>query len=218
MRKIYYSSSGTPQDYPFDISGKKRMALGEAIHSMLHDKFKKAGILVDYYNSDGSINMDWKDSTKQDLEFPLVSPELFIKKGKVDAVMIIDGELWLAEYKSINLKGFTSLMQPKSDHLIQAVTYWYVFNQHLAEGKFSHIKELQGFTKAKGVRWLYINKDDTEMKEFIMTEGDDVFRKIVEKIMTVRSMYDSKTLPPKTQDFCYSCPWRNKCKKNQNIE
>lgn len=217
LRKVYYSSASVPEDYAFDLNGKKRMKLGDAIHEMLHDTYKQAGILIEYYNPDGSINMDWKNPTKEDREFPLVCPELFIKKGKIDAVMIIDGELWLGEYKSINMNGFSSLNGPKSDHIVQAVTYWYVFNKLLSEGKFSHIRELSGFTKAKGARWLYVNKDDTEMKEFTMTEGDQVFTQIVEKIMAVRSAFEQKALPPKTEDWCRSCNWRDKCKKNFNI-
>ncbi len=217
LRKIYYISASVPEDYGFDLSGKKRMKLGDSIHSMLHDTFKQAGILIEYYNPDGSYNKDWKDPSKLDLEFPLVCEDLHIKKGKVDAIMIIDGELWIGEYKSINMNGFQSLQSAKSDHIIQAVTYWYVFNKLLAEGKFAHIKELQGFTKAKGVRWLYVNKDDTEMKEFTMTEGDQVFRQIVDKIMTVKDHYDKKVLPPKTEDWCRTCSFRDKCKKNFNI-
>lgn len=193
------------------------MKLGDAVHEMLHSVFKQSGILVEYFNPDGSITMDWKDPSKEDREFPLVSPDLHIKKGKVDAVMIIDGELWIGEYKSINMNGFQNLSAPKDDHVIQAVTYWYVFNKMLAEGAFSHIPQLAGFTKAKGVRWLYVNKDDTAMKEFTMTEGDETFTKIVEKILTVKSMFDSKTLPEKTLDWCRSCSYRDKCKKNYNI-
>ncbi len=217
LRKVYYASAMVPEDYGFDIAGKKRMKLGDSIHDMLSSTFRKAGIIVDYYNPDGSFIVDWKDKTKFDKEFPLVCEDLHIKKGKVDAVCIIDGQLWLGEYKSINERGFGSLSEPKSDHIIQAVVYWYVFNMLLAEGKFAHIKELEGFTKAVGVRWLYVNKNDTEMKEYTMTQGDKVFTEIVEKIMMIKNHYDNKILPPKTDDWCNSCSWRDKCKKNYNI-
>lgn len=216
-RKIYYSAASVPEDYSFDLQGKRRMKLGDAIHEMLHETFKKAGILIEYYNPDGTFRKDWKDPSKLDLEFPLKCDDLFIKSGKIDAVMIIEGELWLGEYKSINLNGFSNLNEPKSEHIVQAVTYWYVFNLLLAEGKFAHIKELAGFTKAKGVRWLYVNKDDTSMKEFTMTEGDAIFTNIVDKIMKIREAWVTKTLPPKTKDWCQSCNWRDKCAKNFNI-
>ena len=215
MRKCYYSSSGVPEDFPFPLDGKKRMKLGDAVHDMLHEVFKEAGVLIEYYNPDGSIQKDW--TGKNDFEFPLTSPELFIKKGKVDAIVILDGKLWVVEYKSINSNGFNELAQPKGEHIIQATTYYYVFNQHLQEGKFSHIKELQGFTKAEGVRYLYVNKDDTNFKEFVYSDTDFIFQQIVQKIVDLKQAFDSKTLPPKTQDWCQSCSWRNKCKQNFNI-
>lgn len=214
MRKIFYSSGMVERDYDFDILGKKRMALGDAIHDMLKKVLGKSGALINYYNPDGSFNKHWK-TLEPDYEFPLRSPELFVESGKIDAVMIIDGKLWIAEFKSINARGFAGLVAPKPDHLIQGCTYYFVFNQYLAEGKFAHIKELAGFTKAEGVIYLYVNKDDTEMKEFETTELDVTFQRIVAKIYQAKENYDNQVLPPKTQDYCYSCPWRDKCAKNQ---
>lgn len=215
-RKIYYSSAGVEEDYGFDVAGRKRMALGDSIGEMLHSTFKKAGVVVPYVNPDGSVHKKFGFAEETE-EFPVECEDIYIKNGYIDDVMIIDGELWIAEYKSINLKGFSGLMSAKTDHVIQGVIYWYIFNLLLAEGKFSHIPQLQGFTKAKGVRWLYVNKDDTNMIEFTMTEGDEFFSQIVNKIMASRKNYDTKTLPPKTPEFCNTCNWRDKCKKNFNI-
>lgn len=215
-RKIYYSSAGVEEDYDFDLAGKKRMALGDSIEDMLTKVFRKSGILIDYVNPDGSVHrkFGFADETTQ---FPVECEDLFVKNGYIDAVMVLDGELWLADYKSINLNGFGGLATGKMDHIIQLVTYWYIFNLMLSEGKFSHIEKLQGFDKAKGIRLLYINKDDTEMKEYTMTDGDQIFSQIVNKIMATRKNYETKTLPPKTPDWCNTCNWRDKCKKNFNI-
>lgn len=216
-RKIYYSSAGVEEDYGFDLPGRKRMALGDAIGAMLHDTYKKAGIVVPYVNPDGTPHRKFGFAEITE-EFPLECSDIFIKHGYIDDVVIIDGELWIAEYKSTNQNGFNGLTTAKVDHIIQGVIYWYVFNLLLAEGKFSHIPQLEGFTKAKGVRWLYVNKDDTDMREFTMTEGDEFFAQIVNKIMNAKRNYDTKTLPPKTPDWCNSCNWRDKCKKNFNID
>lgn len=214
LRKIYYTSAGVTEDYGFPLDGKKRMVLGDAIHEMLHDVFTKAGILIPYVNEDGTTPVDFNG--KLDHEFPLTSTDLFIKKGKIDAIFLIDGVLWVGEYKSINLKGFKDLMYPKPDHIIQAVTYLYLFNQALAEGKFKHITQLDGLTAAVGVRFLYVNKDDTSMKEFTIKETDHVFQQIVEKIFTIKDHYDRKALPLKTEDWCKSCNFRDKCRKEFN--
>lgn len=225
MRKIYYTSAGMTPDYGFPLDGKLRMLMGDAIHDIMAKVLRESGALIDYHNPDGTIPRDFKgknpDGTviygDENREFPISFPELFITSGKIDGVVVIDGELWIAEFKSINQKGFSGLMQPKTDHMIQACSYYYIFNEHLKAGKYAHIKALDGFTEAKGVYYLYINKDDTDIKEFKTTKQDEFFAQIVQKIIDVRAAYDSKTLPPKTQDYCYSCSYRDSCKKNKNI-
>lgn len=212
MRKVFYSSGMVPKDYGFDLDGKKRMALGTAVNDMLIKTYRKSGQLVEYYNPDGTIPVKFGEP---DREFPLVDPDIYLEKGKIDAVLIIDGKLWLAEFKSINLKGAENLKVPKSDHFIQGVTYFYVFNRSLQEGKFSHIKELDGFSQAEGIIFLYVVKDNTRFVEFEFTEADQAFKRIVDKIFEAKANYDTQTLPPKTQDYCYSCPWRLKCSKEQ---
>lgn len=214
-RQILYSATGVEPDVEFPLDAKKRMKLGDSIHSMLEEVFQKAGILIKYYNPDGSIPKDHEGN--EDREFPIFCDELFIKKAKVDAVVVVDGKLYLAEYKSINLNGFSSLHAPKSDHLIQGVSYLYIFNKLLAEGWFKHIKELDGFTKAEGITFLYVCKDDTSMREFIVTNADQTFESIVNKIMRIKQYADTNTLPPCTPDWgrTCNCLWKTKSKNNQ---
>lgn len=213
LRKVFYSSTNTQEDYPFDLSSKKRMIIGDALHHKLSEIFRKAGIGIDYVNPDGSTNKD-RDGN-DDHEFIISSEDLSIKKGKIDLVSIIDGELWLGEYKSINNKGFAALDSPKSDHLIQGVIYLYLFNQMLKDGKYSHIPKLQGFQDAKGVNFFYMNKDNSEIKEFQITEASEVFRQIIKKILLVKQHFQEDKLPDKTWDFCTTCQFREKCKNNK---
>lgn len=215
MRKLYYSYNKVPEDYEFPLSAKRIMKLGDAIHDMLGDVYRRAGILIDYYNKDGKYLKDI-DGTP-DLEFPIKSKELEIKKGKIDAVMVLDNSLWLGEYKSINENGFNKLVSPKPDHFIQGITYLYVFNKMLADGEFAHIKELKDFKKAEGIKFLYVNKNNTAFKEFSCTTANEAFINIVNKIQNIKTFSENKQLPDKTPDWCNSCPWRTKCKKNYNI-
>lgn len=214
-RQIFYSATNVKPDVDFPLDGKKRMKLGDAIHAMLEDVYTEAGILIKYYNPDGSIPKDHEG--KDDREFPIFSDDLFIKKAKIDAVYIIEGKLYLGEYKSINTKGFTSLHMPKPDHLIQGVTYLYLFNKMLAEGWFKHIKELDGFTKAEGVIFLYVHKDDTDFKEFFIQNADNTFEAVVNKIFRIKQYADTNTLPPCTPDWgrTCNCGWQKKSKNNQ---
>lgn len=213
-RQIFYSATGVPEDTEFPLIAKKRMKLGDSIHAMLEDVFLEAGILVRYLNPDGSIPKDFDGHDNH--EFPVSSEELFIKSGKIDAVYIIEGKLWLGEYKSINENGFVSLYSPKPDHLIQGVTYFYIFNKMLKEGKYSHIEALKGFEKAEGIVFLYTNKNDTDMKEFRVTNADDTFSGVVNKIFKIKQYAENNVLPPCTPDYgrTCNCGWKNKSKNN----
>lgn len=212
-RKIYYSYNKVPQDQDFDPKMKRIMLLGDMFHDALKDTFREAGIMIDYYGEDHLENPD-KYKTNSDREFRLTSPDLGIKLGKIDAILKIDGKIYLGEFKSINLKGFEKLHSPKDDHLIQATLYLYIFNKMLAEGKYKHIKELDGYTQVEGIIYLYVCKDNTEMKQFAIGPYQKVFVDTVNKIESVKAHTVNKTLPPKTDDWCQSCPWAFKCKKN----
>ncbi len=213
MRKVFYSTGMVPEDFQDDVKSKKRMALGDCMHGTFKDVFRKSGKMVEYTSPDGTtpIGIDGKP----DGEFPLTCPELYIEYAKIDGVFIIDGKLWLGEFKSIKHDYFVALHSTKPEHLIQGVIYYYVFNKLLEEGKFKHIKELDGFTKAQGIIFLYANKDNQELVEFGFTEADQVFKGIVNKIMIAKHNYDHQLLPPKTPDFCRTCSWRLKCQKNE---
>lgn len=213
MRKIFYSTGMVTEDFEDDLKSKKRMALGDSIHDVLKKIYRKSGTFIEYHNPDGTIPKGING--EPDGEFPLTCPELFIEYAKIDGVFIIDGKLWLGEFKSMKHDYFIALHGVKPEHLIQGVIYYYVFNKLLAEGKFKHIKQLEGFTKAEGIMFLYANKDNQDLAEFGFTEADAVFKGIVNKILIAKHNYDNQILPPKTPDFCGTCPWRQKCKKNQ---
>ena len=216
QRQIFYSATGVPTDVPFPEIAKRRMKMGDAISDMLTDVFKESGCLVQYYNPDGSIPKHWK-TQKDDREFPIKSEDLYIDKGKIDGVFVIDGKLYLGEYKSINQNGFGTLHAPKSDHLIQGVTYLFAFNQQLKAGAYTHVKELQGFERAEGIVFVYVNKDDTDIKDFVVTSADSTFQELVKKIMTIKYYADNDILPPCTPDYgrTCNCNWKIKSKNNQ---
>lgn len=213
IRKIYYSYNKTPEDNPFPLSNSRVANLGTAIGKMLFEAYDREGIAVRYRKLDGTYEVD-RDGTP-DYEFRLTSEELGVKLGKIDLVCRLDDGLWLAEFKSINARGFGELSGPKPDHLVQGVLYLYLFNQHLKDGKFSHIPELAGYQQANGMRFVYYGKDRSELKEFVVTKADQVFVDIVNKIQTVKSYSENDELPPPTPDWCNSCAWRGRCQKNQ---
>lgn len=213
MRKLYYSYNKAPEDIPFPLTSARITNLGTAIGEMLFTAFDKEGVVVRFTKPDGTYYID-EHTGKPDYEFRLTCPELGVKLGKIDLVLILDDGLWLGEIKSINDRGFKELKGPKPDHTIQGVLYLYLFNLALKEGKFAHIPKLAKFEKANGIRFLYYWKDKSELKEFIVTSADQIFKNIVLKIETVKHYSETGVLPPPTEDYCNTCTWKFKCAKN----
>jgi CRISPR/Cas system-associated exonuclease Cas4 (RecB family) len=213
LRKIYYAVNRVEKDYEDSDDLSRICKLGDAIHDMLKDAYRKAGILIDYYSS--SLGPSGH-MTNDEREFVISDADLEINKGKIDAIFNLDGVIWIGEFKSINAKGFDYLKHPKPEHIVQATIYYYVFNRMLAEGKYSQIGALAGFKKAAGIKFVYVCKDNAKMKEFTVNPSDTLFQEIVERIEYLKAIGPNDPLPPKTEDFCGNCSYREKCKANRN--
>lgn len=214
LRKIFYSYNRVTEDFEFPLNVKRICKLGDSIHEMLSSSFRASGILVDYKNKDGSAPKSKHHPGELDFEFPIKDEDLEVS-AKIDAILLHENKIWIGEYKSINDRGFASLKAPKPDHLIQGTLYYYLFKKALNEGKFNHIKQLDGKTEIAGVKFLYVNKNNSEMKEFTCQANDELFVQIVQKMQIVKQHCESNTLPPKASDWCQSCSWRIKCKTEQ---
>ncbi len=220
MRKIYYGAFKVPKDFDVTPDIKKMGKMGDGLGTILSNAYRNQGILIDYIDEDGSIPIKFGAPNQ---EFPIKCPELGVKSGFIDGVYILNGELWLGEYKSCTDKAFPKLKKPKSPHLEQAILYLFVFNKLLKEGRYKHIKELDGFTEAIGMRFVYVDRNNMVhflMKEFVYTieQAKPIFIKTVNKINNLLEYTTKKELPPKTPEWCNTCSWRAKCSKNYNID
>lgn len=216
MRKIVYSTTRTEPDQKIDAKQKRIFDTGDAFHDMVKDWAKASKLLIEYKDPEtGKVPID-KWSKKPNSEFPVVVTELGIKSGKIDAILLIDGKLWVGEFKSIKDERFHELEGAKDDHQMQANTYVHLFEHCWERGDYDHIAELEGHEEIQGVIFLYVNKNDSEIKEYVVEKSDEAFEKIVEKIAKVKEYIEKKKLPPKTQDFCSYCSWNKKCARNEN--
>lgn len=226
LRKIYYCYNRVKPDYGWTAQKIENFEKGDMFHNLIKSWFKGLGVSVPYRNKKGEIPKHWK-TKEPDPEFPVSAKDLHIKNAKIDDVLILEGidgikdGLWLAEYKSINQKGYDRYIEtgPKDEHLQQAMTYVYLFEQNLADGEFDHIEELEGFTQVNGIIYVYINRetDDTEdnWKEFVVEKDEEPFLEVADKIFGTLKHVEEGTLPDKTEDFCNWCDFREKCKKEK---
>jgi hypothetical protein len=215
LRRIFYSYLRVPTDTKIETKVKRIFDTGDAFHDMIKSWIKGIGALVEYRDTDGNIPIDrW--SGKPNGEFPISVPELDIKEGKIDGILIIDGKLWVGEFKSIKDEKYQPLDDAQDDHKVQANTYVHLFEYCLQRGDYRHIEELNGFTNVEGVIYLYINKNTSEYKEFVCEKDDSDLEQVVAKIAKVKDFADKKKLPPCSCNPKSWCPWNKKCAKNFN--
>lgn len=142
-------------------------------------------------------NIGWLESA----EVPVVNEKMFIN-GKADGVIKeeIYGERVLLEIKSMNTWTFQkALFKPYPKHEYQAGIY---------------AKELG----IKKVLFLYINKDTSEIKDFLVEVSEELLGTSYGKMNEVIDHVKNKTLPKGicSDRFCTTaleCPYRTLCFK-----
>lgn len=216
MRRIFYSYLQVPRDKKITPKEKRIFDTGDAFHEMVREWVKSAGMLIEYKDPKTGKVPTNRWTGKPDPEFPIVVKELEIKKGKIDSLVELDGRLWIGEYKSIKDERYVELVGPKDDHQIQANSYVHLFEFCWERGDYDHIPELKKYKEIAGVIYLYLNKNDSEPREYIVEKTDADFEKIVEKIAELKGYVERKELPPCTPHYCNFCPWKKTCDANKN--
>lgn len=219
MRKLAYDSARIPEQSTMPIKNQRIALMGDYVEMMLVEALREAKVLVDYRNPDGSIPL--KDG-KPNLQFPISSESLHIKKGFIDIVCILqeekqEPELWIGDTKSIKDDRYKALdLKSIAKDYRQLLVYLYVFNKMLGEGHFDHIPELLPFKEsgAKGMRLWYYNKNDSYSKEIVAERDHPEFIRLVDKIQATKEAWETKKLPPKTPEFCSTCGWKTNCDQN----
>ena len=216
MRKILYSYLRVNPDQKIKPEQKRIFDTGTIIHELIGDWVKGAGLLIEYKDPKTGLVPIGKYTKKPDPEFPIVVPELDITIGKIDALIMLDGKLWIGEWKSSKGEKFDDMTDAQEEHKMQANTYVHLFEYCWARGDYDHIEELKEFKEVSGVRFLYLNKNNSELKEFVVPKEDSSLDAVVEKICTLKKYVEDKALPPKTEHYCFFCNWNLSCKKDMN--
>jgi hypothetical protein len=217
FRKIYYSYWKVPKDTKTDLKSARIFETGNYYEAMVMSWLKAVGEHIPYRGKDGEIPKNWETGLP-DPQFPIALEAWRIRKGFIDNVAVSGGELWLYEIKSKASFKFEEMLGPDEDHKIQTGIYFRAFNDHLARGDFSHIPELGGHAAAAGVKIIYVNKDNSDVKLFKRyPEALNRTAQLIDaKVKKANEYIDVKELPPKTPDKCSYCPFNKKCKKDEN--
>lgn len=241
----------------FPVNTQLRFDVGKALHRMVQDKLGNAGVLFGVWECGrhpGTLTTGFKPQEAcpacqeqgwypkwRYREVQVVDEELWIG-GETDGIVVVNQRKYIFEFKTINNDGYSTLVEPLDHHKHQAMWYLDVLDRNRRKQE-EQLMELQAkgenvdvqlqVTRMpfSGVIFLYMNKDNQNLREFHMDGGeakelvmkpDDSVRARVEAQKDVLretiEHYKAKTLPerhPKcTSPSTYRaqrCPARSKC-------
>ena len=117
--------------------------------------------------------------------------------GRADAIVRINNELYVVDFKSINSSILSRMKEPKEEHVLQLQIYLHFFG----------IK--------KGVL-LYEGKDNSEIKEFIIDYDRKLAEKTIIDFKRIKKNLEQNLIPAALPDWpknwqCQYCQFRKLC-------
>lgn len=131
-------------------------------------------------------------------------PAQEIISGRADAILTINSENYVLDIKSINSSIFKTLTTPKEENYYQIQLYLYFFQ----------IK--------KGII-LYIDKDQQEIKEFIIEYNPEICQRLLDNFKILQEKISSNIVPSVLDNYpsnwqCNYCQFREICDLADRLE
>lgn len=223
LRKNYYGYHKVPSTFPWEAPNILAADAGDAFHSMFRKQLKQAGLLIENLDPKTlQVPVSFIDRVTPDPEFPVTAPDLGIRYAKADGLILVPpgtnrSGLWALEIKSKKSDKMKYVKGPDRDRY-QGTLYAFLLEEQLREGKLAHIPRLKGETEIRGTVYVYINRDSNERRVFWDEKDERMMGDIIAKCLLILEHVQAKTLPPKTEDFCPWCSWRDKCAIEWKVE
>lgn len=128
-------------------------------------------------------------------EIPIPAQE--IVGGRADAILCLNNENYVLDIKSINSSIFKNLTSPREENYYQIQLYLHFFQ----------IK--------KGIL-LYIDKDQQEMKEFLVEYNPEICQRLLNNFKLIQEKINSNIIPAVLPDYpnnwqCNYCQFKEIC-------
>ncbi len=126
-------------------------------------------------------------------------PPQEIISGRADAIITLDNELYVVDFKSMNSMRFRKLETPPEENVNQIQLY------------------LHYFQIPKGIL-LYVDKDRLELKDFLVEYDPKRTKKLLKDLEEVKMKIDKNIIPERLSDYpknfqCRYCQFREVCSK-----
>jgi CRISPR/Cas system-associated exonuclease Cas4 (RecB family) len=125
-----------------------------------------------------------------------IPPQALIS-GRADAIVTLDNELYVVDFKSMNSMIFKGLLKPKEENINQIQLY------------------LHYFKIPKGIL-LYINKDTLELKDFIVEYDPVLVAGLLQSLEDLNKKIQANIVPATLENFpegwqCRYCQFKDIC-------
>ena len=176
-RAVYFSLKGAPKE-PLDARALRIFEHGDHTHMRLASALFSLGIVC---------------------AVEVAIPPNETIHGRADAIVRIDGETYVVEFKSINRYAFENkLSAPQPEHMAQIQLYMHFFKI------------------PKGIL-IYESKDTQDIKEFVVDCDRNLIRKVLGEFDRIQGFMGRGVIPPKPKDIepwrCEYCCYRQTCAK-----
>ncbi|MGC9031214.1 MAG: PD-(D/E)XK nuclease family protein [Minisyncoccia bacterium] len=125
-------------------------------------------------------------------------PPQEIISGRADAILTLNNELYVVDFKSMNSMLFRELSEPKIEHINQIQLY------------------LHYFKIPKGIL-LYVDKDTLALKEFFVDYNKELCDSLISDLEKLKEKIDKNIIPERLKDYpdnwqCRYCQFKEICK------
>ena len=213
QRKAIYEIRQTPPDYPTTPAQRRIFRIGHVWHAFFQKAVAAFPGLAAVYT-----------------EVKVLGGELDIAGAGDQVVVDAADDAELVEFKTTKEWGFKSLKGPKPDHLKQTKNYgtllrlfggrWCPFSNEGEHVECRGCEVVPPLPNLKRVRFVYINKQDLDIKEFVV-DWDPAWEQEVREDIATLDEYraDPISLPPrlplekgKKNWLCAGyCEFRDRC-------
>ena len=131
-------------------------------------------------------------------------PPQEIISGRADAIISINNDLYVVDFKSMNSMVFKNLQEPKEENVNQIQLY------------------LHYFKIPKGIL-LYVDKDRLELKEFLVEYNPVLAKNLLSSLQDLKTKIDKNIIPSRLPDYpenwqCKYCQFKEICEKADGKE
>lgn len=195
---------------PIEPSLYRIFDLGHSIHSMYQDRILgPAGILYGKWNRWNAEVEKWEEAVgfrPEGSGWNYVEPRVqgMGIRGHCDGIIRVDGRWMVLEIKSSNDQAQTFRKKVKREHLRQAMLYC-----HIGFIDFPDIEP-------EGIVFLYVNKNTSKEKEFIIPKDSSVIQDVLDGLDTYNKAKEKSYLPDRccvrmNSKRANACPVREAC-------